>query len=252
MAGGYSRKMILLRREDGTSAGFLRLETQDGRCAAEMHAETSGSNLRALLLRPGDGKPCELGTFSRGKSSLSVPSEDVEGCTQAAVFAGDKLMLIGGDAADFASIRKRLAQRARPLSTHAKAQPPQSQRANAVSTQNAETAKRDIAPVDTHHSAAVIPDHLSTCNEDACRTEAQERPAAVASVLRKHPLERDGWVISSRRQADGPERITGERLQDGRSVATLVGVAGGYAVEPPPGLQGFHFANGYWIRIRRM
>lgn len=218
MAVAFSRKQILLRREDGTPAGFLRLEMSEGRCCAEVKLSGVTGDARALMLRPEDGAPCQLGSFQHGKGSVWLSAEDAKGCTQVAVLSGDKLLLVGGDGADFAAIRRRLA---RPVRRHG----PERKRALQISTWGEERkAPEEKAVVETE-----IP-------IDACRAP--------------HPLEKDGWAIVSNRAEDAPERVSGKAAREGQPVLELVGVAGAYAPEPPPGLTGFTWDTGYWVRVR--
>jgi len=130
---------------------------------------------------------------------------------QVAVLAGDKLLLIGGDGADFYAIRRRLAA---PPRTDA---PPKRE------------VWRPTAP-------------LQAVEE----TPAPQHEEAIAAL--PHPLARDGWVISTQKDQGFSERVSGRLMREGVQVMALVGVQGSYEAEPPPGLPGFRWEAGYWIR----
>jgi hypothetical protein len=59
----------------------------------------------------------------------------------------------------------------------------------------------------------------------------------------------EGWQLKAHNAPGFPTRITGRFTRDGRMAAALDGIAGLYAPEPPPGLSGYHWENGYWVRV---
>ncbi len=224
----FKRRQLLLRREDGEAAGFVRVEQEGARCAVEIRAEGVIGDARAVLLRPGGGEPCALGAVRKGKGSYSLRAEEVEGYTQAAVLAGDRLLLIGGEGADFPEMRRRML--AQPSGARRVAAQP------VVRTGDAEYAD---------FTAERAPE------SDAWAVPARERPAARREERPAWRAEetRDGWVFTPLYAKNAPERITGRFLRDGCVVATLQGVAGVYAPEPPPGLTGFVWDTGYWVKV---
>lgn len=210
MAGStYRRKQILLRQEDGAPAGFVRIETLAGRSQVEVQGDEIAGDLRAFLLRPGEDSPCALGIITKRRRMITLRAEDVEGCTQAALLSGDRLLFAGGEGADFADIRRRVAK---PVIV-AQKKPP------------------------------------TLAQPPAEREAKRETPSPAESMTKKTAEPQEGWQLTWHRAAGAPERVTGLYVEQGRATATLDGIEGSYAPEPPPGLFGFHWDNGFWIKI---
>ncbi len=227
MAEAYKRRQLLLRHEDGSPGGFIRIEQVGARCTVDVRAAGMPGEAKVMLLRPEDDTPYTLGTVQKGAGSFPTRPEEVEGFTQAALLRGDKLALVGGDGVDFPDVRKRLLQ---PKRT------PRPAATVSAALSTSPLAERQAVP-----SAPTVPpaaDNTLT----AAKTDTSPSPQPVQASA-------DGWAFTSRFTPGAPERITGRLLQDGRIAATLHGVAGVYAPEPPPGLTGFTWDGGYWVRV---
>ncbi len=214
----FMRKQSLLRREDGQAAGFVRFEGNGSRCEVEIGAEGIVGEARALLLRPESGHGLSLGNVRRGKGTFSLRTEELLGYVWTALLSGDKLLLVGGDGADFRMIRRQIANQAEAKKAPAPAAPTE------VQSPPRQTAQYGPEPK----------------YEPQRRAEKKEEPARRNG---------NGWVFTPSYAPNAPQQITGRYLQDGQVLATLQGVAGVYAPEPPPGLMGFVWDAGYWLKV---
>ncbi len=212
MPEAFSRKQSLLRREDGQAAGFVRFEWNGPRSRVEVSAEGLIGEARALLLQPGSGRTLSLGGVRKGKGTFSLQAEEMQGYAHVALLSGDKLLLVAGEGADFRVIRRQIA----------------CQQAALKAPQYAEPAKAS----------------------DPSRQVAQDTPAFVDEPKgHAKDTRSDGWVFTPAYAPNAPERVAGRFLQNGHVLATLEGVAGDYAPEPPPGLMGFVWDAGYWLKV---
>ncbi len=212
----YARRQLLLRREDNAPAGFVRFERVGNRVTVTLRAQGVGREARALLMHPGGGEPRALGALKNGEAQYTLSPEEAEGYTQAAVLSADKLLLLGGEGADFKAARRELAKpKARPAPKSAAAPSPLQ-------------GERDVFP-------------------DGRSAKRAESPPAAPKAAEAAPL--DGWIITPDYAPGAPERIRGRLLKDGVVVARLDGVAGVYAPEPPPGLTGYSWDAGFWVHV---
>ncbi|MDR0928924.1 MAG: hypothetical protein LBM74_04325 [Oscillospiraceae bacterium] len=80
---------------------------------------------------------------------------------------------------------------------------------------------------------------------------AREKPRAEPPAPREKAAAsaKEGWQLQAHSAPGMPTRITGRFTRQGRIAATLHGIAGLYAPEPPPGLAGYQWENGYWVRV---
>lgn len=248
MAGAYKRKQLLLRREDGTPGGFVRVEQAGLRCTVEVMAKGVPTNARAVLLGAHGDAPLSLGDLVRGAGSFTLRTEQAEGYTQAAVLAGDTTVLVGGEGAVFSEIRSRLTRRKyapKPVT----AEPERAERGSGAEG----PAHRNAARA----SAAPVAEGQAAPWEGAPQSAAPESPAAAPRAARGLPpyaepsrfADGTGWIFTPHRIPGAPERISGRLIEDGRVKAVLHGVAGMYAPEPPPGLIGYAWDAGFWVRV---
>ncbi|MDR0929839.1 MAG: hypothetical protein LBM74_09060 [Oscillospiraceae bacterium] len=79
----------------------------------------------------------------------------------------------------------------------------------------------------------------------------REKPRAdpPAPIEKAAAPAKEGWQLKAHSAPGMPTRITGRFTREGRIAATLHGIAGLYAPEPPPGLSGYQGENGYWVRV---
>ena len=226
MAGTYKRRQLLLRKENGAPGGFVRIERVGERCGVEFTASGLTGEARAVLVRPEEGGIQALGALSK-QAAFTISAAEAEGCTQAAVVMGDAVLLVGGEGADFARIRRWLAQAARPPRREFRE----------VSPRQEAIAGEAVVDAIQEAEAGAEPDPA---------TEAAPEPEPAAEVPVK-----DGWEITPFHTPGVPEQIEGQYWQEGEAIATLYGIAGPYAPEPPPGLTGFTWDNGYWVYVRK-
>ena len=220
MAGSFKRTQLMLRREDHSPGGFVRMEHVSGRCMVEISAPGINEEARAILFRPEGGGMQSLGPLRKGAASFSITEAEAEGCTQAAIVFGDKVLLAGGEGADFPTMRKRLAK-----ASAANAAPAEERRSVLTAAQE-----------------ATLPIQKEEAMDDALLAAAMTK--AMGEDIA------DGWNLTPVNTPGMPGQLEGQYVRDGEVVGTLYGIAGVYAPEPPPGLSGFTWDHGYWVYIQ--
>ncbi len=239
MADAFKRRQLLLRKEDGSSGGFIRLEQSGGKVTMEVQAKDVPDGARAVLLPRDGGEPLSVGGLIRGAGKFTPRLSGIDEAQQAAVTVGEKPLLIGGDGAAFDVIAKRLKPPAPAASPARKTaadraaveragDPPFASRSTQVST-------KSTPQVEVHEPQAMAAPDVDPY------PPARDRPSAAPPT--------DGWVFTPAWFPGAPERITGHLLQNGETAAVLEAVQGPWAPEPPPGLPGFVFDGGYWVKV---
>ena len=238
MADLYRRKQMLLRREDGVSAGFLRIEQQGQSCHVSMQMNGAFQDLRIVLL--GKEDTLSLGNVSRDRTLYIKCADALERYEQAAVFSADRLISVAGEGADFKGIRRRLEREAqaeidRRFAREKKMQQAVTDAAIAAEQTRQEMPKEQEQPL-LQETAPIQAQAAALVPEDTEEIICFEEPP------------QDGWVFTSFHQDTCP-CYTGYLLKGGRRAATLYAVTGAYMKEPPPGLTGFVWDSGFWVKV---
>lgn len=249
MVDRYKRKQILLKREDGTPAGFLRLERVGDRCNVEVQVDGPVMELHAVLL--GGEKPFPLGKISRGRTIHAPNVEDMNTYKQAAVLSGERLLFVGGEDVDFRKVRKALATppprrvTAREQREHVPDTVAGQAKASAQQSYDAvrQTATDAHDPESSDEEGSYTTDKIGTQTMDEANTQATH---TIKNVHKLTPAE--GWVFTPYKR-DLWDCYTGQYIEDGQITARMHAVAGVYALEPPPGLTGFVWDAGYWVQV---
>lgn len=218
MAGAYKRRQIMLRREDGTPGGFIRIEDTGVKCTATVQASGVADGAKILLFGRTEEGPVPIGTLAKGKAEASMPPDNAEQLVQAAVLHGDKLLLYGGEGVDFAAMRRKAT---RP--------------AHAPRPTVPVRADREV-PADFRAGSGI---------DQPARAKTDRR--ADAGATESGP--REGWTFTPYELPGAPEQIVGRRMEHGTVKALLHAVAAPYAPEPPPGLTGFVWDAGFWVHV---
>lgn len=238
MADRYNRKQILLKREDGTSAGFLRLERVGNRCGVEVQVPGQSAALHAVLL--GGGKTFPLGKITRNRTIHAPNVDEMQLYNQAAVLTGDVLLCVGGDGADFRTIRAALAKPTASRSAKKiQAAPPSSP---------PEPYALPYMHCEVEHAPETHADSRQQALEASAADNAGNMPDATTALPDANSAPLEGWVFKPY-LLDTWEYYAGQLLRDGQVAARMHAVAGTYAPEPPPGLTGFVWDSGFWVRV---
>lgn len=242
----YKRRQILLKREDGTPAGFMRIERTDNRCDVEVQVETQNKELIAFLLDGDQAFP--LGKITRNRTIHAPKVDEMYRYNRAAILSGDRLLFAGGEDADFISMRKALNRSRQSESKAISFTERQTNRqanhpVTAVSSGSPNAAPLPLVPEDSKIEATSIEQAVDTASKSpADLAQAQVHPAIK-------PIKFDeGWVFTPY-DMGSIKCYTGHLMRGGRSVAAMHAVAGTYDPEPPPGLSGFVWDSGYWVKV---
>ncbi|MCL1963870.1 MAG: hypothetical protein FWF69_02275, partial [Firmicutes bacterium] len=110
---------------------------------------------------------------------------------------------------------------------------------------------KKVPRAETQASVRLETEMTAETREGAGEREPPERSLDLEPATAPALEPASGWEVTPFYTPGAPEQIEGHYRQDGKIVARLYGVAGVYAPEPPPGLQGFVWDNGYWVYVQR-
>jgi len=248
----FTRRQILLKREDGAPAGFMRMERVDNRCDVEVHVDAKLKELTALLL---DGeKVFPLGRITRNRAFHAPRIDDIHRYDCAAVLSSTKLLFVGGENVDFNAVEKALERKALVV-REAKASPAEGvlkkdqtetrrppgdfrrERGNINATDDELDRAKHIKAGAEHSSARLA---------QAGTARAADSQPVVSSTSQEN--QKYGWSFTPCPVGDFL-CFFGRLTQDGKAIATMHALTGMYAPEPPPGLPGFVWDSGYWVKV---
>ena len=265
----YTRRQILLKREDGTPAGFLRLERIDSRCEVEVQVDAKHKELAAFLL---DGELIlPLGKITRNRAIHAPRIDDIHRYGRAAILSGDRLLFVGGEGADFAGIRRTFQsqtlgaqqkkaavipkddQEWNKLEAGGDSQGDSKGRREGRQAENDELESERINPAKADRASTRLTgaDLADTPQADASWTGASQTQAnhSLSAHLADSPIrQNDGWLFTPC-PIGSFQCYAGRLMQNGRAVAKMHAMACAYDPEPPPGLTGFVWDSGYWVKV---
>ncbi len=215
----YLCRRVLLKNTQDETGGHVRLESGAGGCNVEAQASAAPAGAHLLLLRR-DGTVRDAGTLNAGRLQILLRGEDVATLTGATVALGGRALLFGGEGISAEAARRAAAQ---------SAQAP-----------NGETR------LASREASAHVP------AQEAAGPAAQQVPASahVPAQEAAGPAEDgNGWMF---RSAGDGQRFDGMLYAGGKPVLQAEGYLSPYSPQPPPGLPGARWQDGFFIDFQKI
>ena len=234
----YLCRRVLLKNTQDETGGHVRLESGAGGCNVEAQASAAPAGAHLLLLRR-DGTVRDAGTLNAGRLQILLRGEDVATLTGATVALGGRALLFGGEGISAEAARRAAAQ---------SAQAPNGETRLASREASAHVpAQEAVGPAAQQVLASA---HVPA--QEAVGAAAQQVPASahVPAQEAAGPAEDgNGWMF---RSAGDGQRFDGMLYAGGKPVLQAEGYLSPYSPQPPPGLPGARWQDGFFIDFQKI